>query len=346
MSTINTPHVLNTGRIQYIDLAKGFCICLVVFHHYCYQYTNMDSFVNHALISFRMPLYFILSGFFFKDYGSLLNFTKRKTNKILIPFIFWGWINAILVLVVKLLKGELMTLRPLESIYQEQIPNYPVWFLWGLFLTGIIFYLIHLISTYFHKYQPIVILSVSLLVGIIGFNLGNKGINLPCYLDTALTVTPFYAFGYLLKKYTSILYPNKIDKYLILIAIACFAYVLIFADKVSFIENNMKHANAFIMYSCGVVGSLGILAVAKRINSLPIFSYLGRYSIIILCTHTLFYQFVFHYIIQYFQNNTDIPLLYISIACFVIMCLLYLLIIPLIKKFLPYFCAQKDVIKV
>ena len=343
--TNNEKSNVKKPRIEYIDLAKGFCICLVVFHHYCYQYTDMDSTINLALISFRMPLYFILSGLFFKDYGSFFNFTIQKTNKILIPFLAFAGLNALLIAIVHLFKGKGIDTEPIFSLYYEQVPNYPTWFLWCLFINGIIFYAIYAISKLFGKYMAAAILANSLIIGIIGFYLGKNSINLPMYLDTALTVTPFYAFGYILRKHTQFLYPNKSDKYIIPISIACAAYILLCANKQEFVYNRMENANIFSMYSCGLIGTIGILYISKLIKKLPIISYLGRYSIIILCTHVLFYLFIFQHVIKYCYVNWNIPQLYTSIGCFFAEILISLLIIPLMIRYMPYICAQKDLIK-
>ncbi|MDE7381406.1 MAG: acyltransferase family protein, partial [Muribaculaceae bacterium] len=67
-------------RIEFIDLAKGFCIILVVIFHSGVE-LNIPNF--NAL---RMPLYFVLSGLFFRDYGDFIHLLKRKINKLLIPF--------------------------------------------------------------------------------------------------------------------------------------------------------------------------------------------------------------------------------------------------------------------
>ncbi len=50
-------------RIDFIDTAKGVCIILIVLGHVGIPI----SFVGMS--SMRTPLYFILSGLFFKDYG-------------------------------------------------------------------------------------------------------------------------------------------------------------------------------------------------------------------------------------------------------------------------------------
>lgn len=52
-----------TQRIDFIDLAKGVCIFLVVIGH-CGVPIDIPGF---EIV--RMPLYFILSGLFFKEYG-------------------------------------------------------------------------------------------------------------------------------------------------------------------------------------------------------------------------------------------------------------------------------------
>lgn len=59
-------------RIEFIDLAKGICIILVVIFHF-----DVDI---PLLRPMRMPLYFILSGLFFKDYGGFINFLTKKNE--------------------------------------------------------------------------------------------------------------------------------------------------------------------------------------------------------------------------------------------------------------------------
>lgn len=67
-------------RIKFIDLAKGFCIILVVLNHICVL-TGFKTVIDVQLASFRMPLYYILSGLFFKEYNGFFDFIIRKTNK-------------------------------------------------------------------------------------------------------------------------------------------------------------------------------------------------------------------------------------------------------------------------
>ena len=75
-------------RIEYIDLAKGICILLVVLDHISgYGYFSNGNYpMNDIFEQTRMPLYFILSGLFFKDYpGGIREFLLRKFNRIMCP---------------------------------------------------------------------------------------------------------------------------------------------------------------------------------------------------------------------------------------------------------------------
>ena len=53
-------------RIQYIDAMRGFTMLLVVFGHifiYCFGYGEEESMVSSFFITFRMPMFFFISGY-------------------------------------------------------------------------------------------------------------------------------------------------------------------------------------------------------------------------------------------------------------------------------------------
>lgn len=127
---------MSQKRIEFIDLAKGICIILVVLGH-CGIPINIPG-----LEIVRMPLYFILSGLFFKDYGGGLNFLIKKTNKILVPFIFFYCAGCLAYYGIKLLAPELLVTDAngiLDIFNNRQFFNGPIWFLLCLFWCNIIF---------------------------------------------------------------------------------------------------------------------------------------------------------------------------------------------------------------
>ena len=84
-----TPTSVAKPRYAFVDLAKGICIMLVVWHHVVSTWGLETYPLKEAVSSFRMPLYFFLSGLFFKEYAGFFDFCKRKINKLLIPFAFF-----------------------------------------------------------------------------------------------------------------------------------------------------------------------------------------------------------------------------------------------------------------
>ena len=125
-------------RIQYIDLAKGFCILLVVASHILAFYRTQLPY-DSVLKCFRMPLYFFLSGVFFKQYENFGGFVKRKINKLLIPFLFF-YVTLGIILPWALYQWcgiKLLSYNPrfdfLQNLAQvwtlETFPNAAIWFL-------------------------------------------------------------------------------------------------------------------------------------------------------------------------------------------------------------------------
>ena len=84
-------------RIGYIDALRGFTMILVVYNHvlgYMFQYEPGFSF-NNIFVTFRMPLFFFLSGFLmykinrFRLGADVFGFLKKKVIVQLVPtFIF------------------------------------------------------------------------------------------------------------------------------------------------------------------------------------------------------------------------------------------------------------------
>lgn len=122
-------------RIDYIDLMKGICIFLIILLHV--GITFPSERINMMLRAFRIPLYFFLSGLFFKEYSCFKDFIVRKINKLVIPFLFFPWLTACVVIF-----DSNIHIGPTYFAFIYLHPcNFPVWFLRCLFYTYIIFYI-------------------------------------------------------------------------------------------------------------------------------------------------------------------------------------------------------------
>ncbi|MCQ2077164.1 MAG: acyltransferase [Bacteroidaceae bacterium] len=327
-------------RIEYIDIAKGICIILVAMNHYG---LTLEGQMGIMLQSFRMPLYFILSGLFFSKYSGFKEFTVKKINKLLIPFLSFLLFSFIIFLAIHIVKHDEIGYVFFDKIYSKDVVMYdgPIWFLICLFFCGILFYVVTIISGKFKK--PLLILIIlSLLIGCCGYFLGKNNINIPLWVDTAMTALPFYAFGYILRNYTAFLIKQISYRISLPLCVILLGITYFFASPIGMWINFVIKSNIITFYLCGTLGTLAILLLSqcldklKKFYTIKLVSYYGRYSICILVTHKL--------ILGTISNITHFEVTG-KIFIFIIIMASYLLIIPFMIKFTPHICAQKDVIK-
>lgn len=335
MGTENKP---TKKRIEWIDLAKGFCIALVVLSHIA-EFLSTDYPLSVQAKSFRMPLYFILSGLFFKEYDGFMGFLKRKTNKLLIPFVFFTLFTGFLPYFV--LNFDII--QPISLFFHKGIIvlNEPIWFLMCLFEVNLLFYCMQWLSAKISaKYNLFIVIGLSLVLGIIGLILGARHIDLLFYTDTALTALPLFAFGWWLFRHTNFTKcPINWIRDLAII-IVCAIIVYFFAEPVIWFSNNMPPTRLWSVYLCGVSGTIMILLISKLLTYVPLISYWGRYSIIVLCTHCPVMTVVAALLYHLEGGMTKL------LIVFIITMIICTVLIYLMKRFMPHVTAQKDVIKV
>ena len=211
-------------RIDFVDLTKGVCIILVVMAHIGGAFEKLDY---HSMIaSFRMPLYFFISGIFFKSYEGLFGFFIRKINKLIIPFLFF-YLSAFFLkyIVWKIAPGVFqlpVSWTELLVVFHDHALikfNPPIWFLLALFNCNILFYLVHSLR----NRRLGLMFALTLLIGTAGFYMGKHQIELPLYMDVAMSALPFYVAGFWIRRYNFFLFPHRFDKLIPLCILAALA---------------------------------------------------------------------------------------------------------------------------
>lgn len=120
---------MHKQRIQYIDSLRGFAILLVVIHHvYLYSFNTHPVFsINTIFLTFRMPLFFFLSGYLFykperfSEKGAYNSFLKQKIKIQIIPTIIFGTLFALM-----------MDISALNMLFHQTKHGY--WFTFVLFV--------------------------------------------------------------------------------------------------------------------------------------------------------------------------------------------------------------------
>lgn len=326
--------VYENNRIAYIDLAKGFCIILVVLFH-AKGVLNIHYASDTFLGSFRLPLYFFLSGLFFKDYGGLSKFFIKKTNRLLVPFFFFYiCFSALMPNILYYIFGfNFDTVVGWSSVWAflwpGQYPNIPIWFLWCLFLMNVLFWMIFTISNKYCGQWLLILLCV--VCGFTGSELLNSYSTDYGNVFKALQSMPFFCFGYLLKHYGGL---QRIQGMSQLSVLSCTLLFLFFTLLFTFFYP--------LYFTAGITGTLFILLLARLIGHLPFFSYVGRYSIILLLTHGLLIRALTP-LCQRLNEKTDAEIA--TFLLFIIVLISYYLLIPLMQRFLPHVTAQKPLFR-
>ena len=78
-------------RIEWIDIAKGIGMLLVIFGHFGMNPAGKEA-ISFIKSSFHMPLFFVLSGLLFKDGSSAkdcFTWSMKRFIALMIPFYLW-----------------------------------------------------------------------------------------------------------------------------------------------------------------------------------------------------------------------------------------------------------------
>lgn len=325
-------------RIEFIDLAKGVCIILVVFTHLVPELNENLDFIG----CFRMPLYFCLSGLFYKDYGGFRNLTIRKTEKILIPFMAWYILSYGIYYAGRMVmpSDHPDTYHFSDILYTSDFYNVPIWFLLCLFWSNLVFALIRT----FTKNDWQIGIAVMVIAGV-GCLLSYGGVFNFLYFGSTLSSLPFFYLGYILKR-SSILYPSANTKKDFIIMMACLAGGLLFAfipdapPRFTYLRNQISYGNPIQIYMCAALFVIGVLLLCKFIKHIPFVSWLGRYSIIVLVTHLSIGGITPKLLNPILRDTVSKTMSDLINFTFVIA--LMGIIIPICIKFLPHITAQKD----
>jgi len=333
---------ITTKRIPFIDLTKGVCILLVILFHVGGPINQLDP--HHMIASFRMPLYFFISGVFFKPYNGATEFIIRKINRLIIPFLFFFLIPFFCAYILRGIKPDFFQIAP--SMHELLIPfsghsliryNPPIWFLLALFVCNGLFYIVH--KWLRQRNEKLFILTI-IGIGCIGYILAKSRIELPLYIDVAMAALPFYFGGFWIRRYNFFLQKHRYDKYIPTIVV-CLIILLYFSAGDIGLRCNVIHNSLVGFYLAGFSGILSILLVCKLINHLPIVSQLGKTSIVALGIHSTIIVFLQRSLSHFFDNPWwQIAVIYTLtiIACYALT--------PIITTLFPRVVAQKDFIKI
>lgn len=319
-------------RIEYIDLMKGFCIILIIMLHNNISFNND---IDDILKNMRIPLYFCLSGLFYKEYNGFFDFFVRKFNKLIIPFIFFSYIPFALCEIN--LDHECSFTTYILMVIEPS--NYPLWFLRCLFITYLLYYAFRRMTKELPlSIQTFIVFSISLLFYILcqkiayPSNIYIELLKNNVYnVTTAFIALPFFHLSFIIRKRGLLELNLYYKSVLILFCLFFCIWILTYQKKIDYMSINF--GNNFIFLYLSAIGGIGcVWCLAYLLKKIFYISYIGRYSLIALGTH---------YPLILLFNMLGVHNKYI-----VFLCILMVMpgVIYIFKKHFPYMTAQKDLL--
>ena len=181
------------NRIEYLDLFRAFGIILMIMGH-----INFGNRFDYFIHAFHMPMFFVVSGFFFKhtrpeDY-SFAEWIKKKIFSLLVPYIIFGVGHYVLYLLFN--PFDISPLLHLLFINTNGLPICgALWFLTALFFTDIIYFGL---DRYLKKELMLMAVVIISLIGNVLYSFFS--ITLPWALDASFVGIGLYHIGYNIKK--------------------------------------------------------------------------------------------------------------------------------------------------
>jgi fucose 4-O-acetylase-like acetyltransferase len=256
------------------DWLKGIGIVLMVYGHIIYV-GSWAIFQSHnikpIIYSFHMPLFLVVSGFFFNLEKDPSQSSKDIIYKLATPYLIFGSLYISAVTIIQKAGVPTTTVPPASFLNFLEIiffhPRGPYWFIHSLIVIRICFVLSQAINLRL-KVDNYIFLLISTVLLAIG-----------CYLNLLLPSTAFYfSLGIILNRFYGKLPTLKIIGILLVIAILLLARSEIF----SFSIVQVVWCLSVISFLAGVGKSL------EKTLLVSIFAWLGQNSLIILIVHPIF----------------------------------------------------------
>lgn len=312
-------------RLSYLDMAKGIAIICVILGHI--MTTNV---LKTWICSFHVVLFFVISGCLLNYTNSLDKdikvFIKNRIRTIILPYFIFSIIYIILNYIILGFNIESLKWNVIYTLIMYGCGA--LWFLPALFIAEICLLLIYKSL----KNKTSIIFLVVLLVAI------SFGITLFKYnIMMLIVIRGIIALGFLTVGYYSFNYIKELNiNNLILIVLLGISFILSQMNGMVDLWQ-LKFNNIFLYLIVSLLGSLSIILMLKKFNSIKVLNYCGINSLILMCTH----QNIMEFIKQVSRYNFES---YISsILLLIVVLIIEIPIIEAINRYLPFMIGKKRI---
>lgn len=296
LSEYNLPM---SKRIEFIDIARGIGILVVVLAHNDFGY--ISDYGYRIIYAFHMPLFFFLSGYFVNTSVGFIEFTKKRFHSLLKPFLFTLFLIYFTSVSFEKMQFKTALVRIAKSLYGTgvYIDWVQLWFLPNLFVVSLYAFLfIMIVGKLNNRWVRLGILlgTLALTLPFLGrfypFSLSLPGkeyelFGLPFSLDLVFLSGFFFILGSEVRQMVS---DSTFDNIFLLVGagIGLFGSVYLINSPIDF--NTRTYSSLLINTAEALLGIAFVLALSRQIELRTVrfaalLKYFGQVSLIILIFH-------------------------------------------------------------
>ncbi|MDD6572470.1 MAG: acyltransferase [Thermoflexaceae bacterium] len=291
-------------RFDYVDIARGLGIMLVIMGHIEYAYVPFCGSVH-------IPLFFILSGYLYDmerpctaSYGETV---RKRVKRLLIPYFVYNLILYAKYLLKLVLTHEFtmeLGLKGLlgfvysSSLFYKNVPaennlegfvfgNGPLWFLTAMAVASVFFYII-IYYVLKHRFDVRKIAVSSLILCVVSWMLCRfLPVYLPWSFEMALLGCVFMLIGLCMRRYNIVKILQK-HVWIPLVCLVVFALLHHFNGPANMaVQDYGKSMLVYLML--GTLGSVMVIFISLILEKVTVIrcavSYVGQNTLIILAFH-------------------------------------------------------------
>lgn len=278
-------------RVLTFDMMKGYGILLVIMGHSSLVMSAENTYgmlLNNVIYSFHMPMFFIISGYFYKEKDLIVSL-KNDFHRLLVPYLLTSIICILAFVLVKSIASDYSYVPRFSITF---LTGYaPVlWFLVALFISKNLFnFAVRYIEKPWGKMWFCIFILIVSLFGIMSQHL----ITLKLFGQSVVPFSIAQALSALLFMYVGrFWHQHGISNFLLCLFFICFVLSVLlesmsmFSGRYPYLIINVVGAigGTYLLYKCSE-----LLAYAPFLSRF--LSWIGRISLLILCVHCL--DFVF-----------------------------------------------------
>lgn len=340
-------------RIEWIDIARGIAILFVIIGHSLGNYTT--SYFTNIIFAFHMPIFFVLSGYLYKEKNKQ-RFLKASYFNLIIPYIgtviiafllytFYRFHNNNIISPSRIISYKCLivssvygigSVATLPIVHYKIIGIGAIWFLLAFFIGTQLFNCVMLLSI--PEHGLIIKGFIIVILGFLGMYMQTY-IYLPWSINAALVSQVFFFAGYIFRKFSLLNYKGKTFLWIAILLWLATAMIGMFG------LDNVNFPNMYIGIIGGIASSYVVIRFSMFISSnnnyyfskgvKTILCFYGVESLSIFCFHLVDLDYV--QICPLIMNSCNKVMPYYgSIIVGILYRIIFVTIITLIVPHIPF----------